>query len=424
MLRLNQYQYVGEIGKGTYGTIEVYKKDDIEYVIKRMTISDSLSQVIREIEIYKKLRHPHIVSYIDHKYGATSLLMLERGRCTLSDFINHGQYGLNLYNRWIYQTALALDYLHYHNLIHTDLKPANIIMFRSQNQDFYPKLCDLGCCQIHLNDREMSCYIQTENYRSPEIKRYLDHKRYHGTYDHKIDIWSLGIIMVDLLCHQFSYGKINYYKATGHLDAVKEFCRSKKFFEFPENWLGIINGCLAHDPEVRWNSRTLLSQAYWTDPLRVCPKDKPVPQEELVQPNFQMKVPQEELDLNSDKVIELPVNEVATPIGNHNLIEANNYEAKTKAIFRYPIQDRKFLSVFMDYYQELPERLVTEAYYFGLKMRNRNLKINQWRLDQYCLYILSLLYFNEPPGLLKSIFSFKNKEVFQILNASHDLVLF
>ena len=174
------------------------------------------------------------------------------------------------------------------------------------------------------------------------------------------------------------------------------------------------------------------------DPLRVCPSDKPVPLEELVQPNFQMKVPleelvqpnfqmkvpQEELDMNSDKVIELPVNEVATPIGNHNLIEANNYEAKTKAIFRYPIQDRKFLSVFMDYYQELPERLVTEAYYFGLKMRNRNLKINQWRLDQYCLYILSLLYFNEPPGLLKSIFSFKNKEVFQILNASHDLVLF
>jgi len=500
MLRLSKYQYLGDIGKGTYGTIEIYKKDQEEVVVKRMIVNDSLSQVIREIEIYKKIQHPHIVSYIDHKYGATSILMLERGRCTLGDFINGGQYSIEMYNNWIFQIISAVDYLHYYNLIHTDLKPANIIMFRGPEQDFIPKICDLGCCQIHMADRAMSCYIQTENYRSPEIKKFIDHKSYHGSYDHKIDIWSLGIIMVDLLCHKYSYGKFNYY-TEGHLDRLVAFCQANKFLNFLPECLELIKNCLAHDPVHRWNTRMLLNHPYWekvnvairmdlsgpgaTGPAQqasqselrssgnnsvVGTQSRPAQrasQSELRSsgpnfsigavgavgsvgfggagvngPNFsvgvaEIKILEPENSGNaensgnvktnmSDKLID-QILTVTTPINADLALIKNNsnlYLAKSKDIFRYPLQDRRILDLITNYYHELPELLVIEAYYYSLKLSKRYLKINQWRLIQYCVYILSMLYFDQVPGLLSSIYQFKNRDIFQILNNSHDLILF
>jgi len=76
--------------------------------------------------------------------------------------------------------------MHKKGLIHRDLKPENILLDESLNV----KLCDFGWSAQKSKTRMTFC--GTYEYMAPEI---FAHKR----YDEKIDIWSLGILLYELI---------------------------------------------------------------------------------------------------------------------------------------------------------------------------------------------------------------------------------
>ncbi|KAL1499804.1 hypothetical protein AB1Y20_012489 [Prymnesium parvum] len=87
-----------------------------------------------------------------------------------------------------YQCLIALDFIHANNLIHCDLKPENIL------------IQSLSRCTIKVIDFGSSCfqsdphssYVQSRSYRAPEVILGLP-------YSHKIDVFSLGCILAELL---------------------------------------------------------------------------------------------------------------------------------------------------------------------------------------------------------------------------------
>merc|ERR1712194_815535 len=85
------------------------------------------------------------------------------------------------------QLLIALDYIHALCLIHSDVKPENILV-QSYSRCLV-KLIDFGSsCFI---DDHLSSYVQSRSYRAPEVILGCP-------YDQKIDIWSLGCLLAEL----------------------------------------------------------------------------------------------------------------------------------------------------------------------------------------------------------------------------------
>jgi len=86
------------------------------------------------------------------------------------------------------QILTALSYIHDLKLIHCDLKPENILIKSYSRSEI--KVIDFGSsCFIHDH---LSSYVQSRSYRAPEVILGC-------SYDYKIDIWSLGCILAELL---------------------------------------------------------------------------------------------------------------------------------------------------------------------------------------------------------------------------------
>ncbi|CAG9531655.1 unnamed protein product [Cercopithifilaria johnstoni] len=103
--------------------------------------------------------------------------------------------------KWLAELVCAIDYIHSQGLIHRDLKPQNI--FFSANN--YLKIGDLGLVTNYVNAEERTdckedvitnishtSYVGTRLYMSPEQ---LEGK----AYNEKVDVFSLGLIFVELI---------------------------------------------------------------------------------------------------------------------------------------------------------------------------------------------------------------------------------
>jgi len=88
---------------------------------------------------------------------------------------------------YFFQTALALDYLHKRNIIHRDIKPENLLLDKSGNI----KVCDFGW-SAEADNAKRQTFCGTIDYMAPEMIKNLP-------YDYHIDIWSLGVLLYELL---------------------------------------------------------------------------------------------------------------------------------------------------------------------------------------------------------------------------------
>eukprot|EP01124_Arcella_intermedia_P022273 TRINITY_DN3278_c0_g1_i1.p1 TRINITY_DN3278_c0_g1~~TRINITY_DN3278_c0_g1_i1.p1 ORF type:complete len:652 (+),score=137.72 TRINITY_DN3278_c0_g1_i1:121-2076(+) len=86
------------------------------------------------------------------------------------------------------QCLIALQFIHGLNLIHCDLKPENILMKNVERCEI--KVIDFGS-SCYTTD-VLSTYVQSRSYRAPEVILGLP-------YGQKIDMWSLGCILAELL---------------------------------------------------------------------------------------------------------------------------------------------------------------------------------------------------------------------------------
>ncbi len=86
------------------------------------------------------------------------------------------------------QVLTSLAYIHRLNLIHADLKPENILI--QSYSKCLVKVIDFGSSCYEWD--QLVTYVQSRSYRAPEVIL-------GSAYDSKIDLWSLGAILFELL---------------------------------------------------------------------------------------------------------------------------------------------------------------------------------------------------------------------------------
>ena len=188
-----------QLGSGSFGRVflvshnETKKLYALKVIEKRKLLMSygKLDIIYNEINIHSKLDHENIIKlYNVYEDNENINIILEYApNGNLYELIAKQQNGFSEYKAFEYfiQVVNAVYYLHNNNIIHRDIKPENILI----GDDNKIKLCDFGWAkELTLENRSTFC--GTVEYMAPEIVG-------SENYDYGVDIWSLGILLYELL---------------------------------------------------------------------------------------------------------------------------------------------------------------------------------------------------------------------------------
>lgn len=250
----NTYQVIEEIGSGGMGVVYLAYHLNLEKYIVMKKIKGSYTDkafIRNEVDILKKLHHPYlpqVYDFIEYESELYTIIDYIDGY-DLSCYMENGYYfEESQLIKWLNQLCEVLEYLHSQNppIIHTDIKPANIIITPEGNIC----LIDFG---ISLNETETVKGL-SENYSSPEqfynVQNILNGNReYLVPLDARTDIYSLGATF--------------YHMMTG----VKPNIRiqqpelSQYSLEYSEPLIEIIEKAMQYNPDDRFKSASQMKKA-------------------------------------------------------------------------------------------------------------------------------------------------------------------
>ena len=237
---------VGEtfLGRGTYGEVQLvkhkttgqyYALKEIKKYIKERKVP--IKMLFREISVQKKLIHPNIIRLYDHLESVDKVVLI----------LEYAESG-NLFTRlkkkmripereayhYFSQLCRGLQYLHENKIIHRDIKPENILLTKTGGI----KICDFGWCAIGSNNR--STYCGTLDYMAPEILN-------GSNYCNKVDIWSLGILLYEILQGTTPFKGKSQLEKLGNINKRKlEYA-----FSISQAAKNLIDKLLSRNPSVR-----------------------------------------------------------------------------------------------------------------------------------------------------------------------------
>lgn len=191
---MKEYKKLGTIGSGTYG--KVYKVRDKKgnlYAMKRFIYEDYITDdIIDDISALKYLEHENIIKIHDVIIEENYVYeILELADYDLDRLINRNLSDFEI-KMVIYQIVLAMSYYMNMNILHRDIKPQNILIFKGLKV----KLTDFGIAKINFCNvypETMTNYVETLWYRAPNL---LLGDKY---YNENIDIWALGCVIYELV---------------------------------------------------------------------------------------------------------------------------------------------------------------------------------------------------------------------------------
>jgi serine/threonine protein kinase len=195
--------YSKRIGSGAFSSIhKAYKRHTNRfYAVKKLNYdSKSLSSNTykKEFSILRKIEHKNIIKLHDiilDKNNEHIYLVLDYYKNgDLSQFLKNRSLKEKYAKGYMFQLKDGLEYLIQHNIIHRDLKPQNILL----DDNYSIKITDFGFARKFQTNHMISTICGSPMYMAPEI---LDKKK----YSIKSDLWSVGIILYQML-----YGKVPF----------------------------------------------------------------------------------------------------------------------------------------------------------------------------------------------------------------------
>ncbi|XP_064555847.1 protein kinase shaggy isoform X10 [Drosophila montana] len=193
------------IGNGSFGVVFQAKLCDTGELVAIKKVLQDRRFKNRELQIMRRLEHCNIVKLLYFFYSSGEKrdevflnLVLEYIPETVYKVAR--QYAktkqtipINFIRLYMYQLFRSLAYIHSLGICHRDIKPQNLLL---DPETAVLKLCDFGSAKQLLHGEPNVSYICSRYYRAPEL--------IFGAinYTTKIDVWSAGCVLAELLLGQ------------------------------------------------------------------------------------------------------------------------------------------------------------------------------------------------------------------------------
>ena len=141
--------------------------------------------------VLRKVRHKHIVQLIGASTSPPKLCIVTEfmRRGSLLDYLHrHHPLRQAVQIKLALDVARGMDYLHRCNIIHRDLKAANLLM----NEHDDCKVADFGVARVVDSAAVMTAETGTYRWMAPEV---VSHQRYDG----KCDVFSFGVLLWEIV---------------------------------------------------------------------------------------------------------------------------------------------------------------------------------------------------------------------------------
>lgn len=196
---VHEYEKLGRLGKGTYGTVFRAKDKHSGAIValkklKALNPSEGFEMTsLREIDVLKTLDHVNIIKLVDIAVGLKQesvFLVFEYCPHDFSQlmFQMPRPFSLGQLKCILFQLLQAVAYLQEHYIVHRDLKLSNLLM----DSEGILKLADFGLAKrLPYPLQESSTKVASLWYRAPELL--LGDRLYSWA----IDMWSVGCIFAE-----------------------------------------------------------------------------------------------------------------------------------------------------------------------------------------------------------------------------------
>lgn len=203
MNKIKDYELIRQIGTGGFSDVYLAWQESANREVAIKTISplyancdDFARRLQCEVELVMKSKHPNIIPIYDYwcdADGAFIVMPYIKGENLAEKLLTDGALDVQSAVHLLEQVARALHSAHQNNIVHQDIKPANILL----GEDGNVYLIDFGIASdiernVNLAIADSGNLYGSLEYISPE--RLRRHK-----ITHRSDIYSLGLIMYEVL---------------------------------------------------------------------------------------------------------------------------------------------------------------------------------------------------------------------------------
>ncbi|KAL0356543.1 UNVERIFIED_CONTAM: Serine/threonine-protein kinase STY46 [Sesamum calycinum] len=203
----------GDLYKGTYRSQEVAIK-----ILKTERLNTELQkEFAQEVYIMRKVRHKNVVQFIGACTRPPNLCIVTEYMSggSVYDYLHKqkGTFKLPALLKVGIDVSKGMNYLHQNNIIHRDLKAANLLM----DENEVVKVADFGVARVKAQTGVMTAetgtysvvtslmltakYVEFCDFVLPFPFEVIEHK----PYDHKADVFSFGVVLWELLTGKIPY---------------------------------------------------------------------------------------------------------------------------------------------------------------------------------------------------------------------------
>ncbi|KAG1473778.1 hypothetical protein G6F56_000754 [Rhizopus delemar] len=265
---ITNYQLGNCIGKGQFGS--VYRTLDLStgevVAIKRVKLEEEelYKEIMKEVNILKNLSHTNVIKYIgfipSEDYMDIILEYAENGSL-MSTLKSFGEFPEKLVASFCVKILKGLEYLHANDVVHCDLKAANILTTKTGDV----KLTDFGVSlNLKIKTAESDTVSGTPNWMAPEV---IELK---GATT-KSDIWSLGCTLIELVTGKPPYNDLLPMSA---MFRIVEDDYPPLPEHISEDMRKFLLCCFQKDPEKRSSSAELQKHEWIVKSLKTKQKDE------------------------------------------------------------------------------------------------------------------------------------------------------